>query len=73
MTLNWRLLNAKLSHKLKRLVWALNTIYPQEQAFHTDNFTKNGFQWIDCHDLAYRLISYIRKNKNPGQMNHNYL
>ncbi len=66
--LDWGLLNAEPFQKLKKLVQDLNKIYQEEPALYTDDFTQNGFQWIDCHDVARGLISYIRKDKNSDEM-----
>ena len=52
---------------MKKLVQDLHTLYRQEPALYKDDFTNNGFQWIDCHDVARGLISYVRKDPNSGQ------
>lgn len=67
LDLDWWLLEHEPHQKLKKLVQDLNTIYLQEQALYADDFTQDGFQWIDCHDVARGLISYIRKDKNSGE------
>jgi 1,4-alpha-glucan branching enzyme len=41
----------------------LHQIYHSEPALYSDDFTNGGFEWIDCHDMARGLISYLRKDK----------
>jgi 1,4-alpha-glucan branching enzyme len=66
--LDWWLLDHQPYQQLKQLVQDLHTIYRQEPALYTDDFTNNGFEWIDCHDVARGLISYMRKDKNSDDI-----
>ena len=65
--LDWELLNHKPYQRLKQLVQELNKMYRQETALYEDDFTNEGFEWIDCHDVARGLISYVRKVSNSGE------
>lgn len=61
--LDWGLLDSEPYRQLQQLVRDLHTLYRGEPALYTDDFTNNGFEWIDCHDVARGLISYTRKDK----------
>ncbi|MEM8778404.1 MAG: 1,4-alpha-glucan branching protein GlgB [Cyanobacteria bacterium P01_G01_bin.49] len=67
LDLDWDLLNHQPHQKLKQLVRDLNRIYHQEPALYQDDFTNNGFEWIDCHDASRGLISYVRKDPNLNE------
>jgi 1,4-alpha-glucan branching enzyme len=64
--LDWWILEQENHQKLKQLMIDLHKIYRQESALYIDDFSNDGFQWIDCHDVARGLISYIRKDKHSG-------
>jgi len=58
--LDWYVLDYPLHQGLQRLVGDLNRLYRSEPALHHFDFEEPGFQWIDCHDAAQSVISYIR-------------
>ncbi|WP_013321646.1 1,4-alpha-glucan branching protein GlgB [Gloeothece verrucosa] len=66
--LDWWLLEKDSHQQLKQLVQYLNYLYQNEPALYSDDFTNDGFEWIDCNDVARGLISYIRKDKYSGEM-----
>ncbi len=33
-----------------------------------DDFTNNGFEWIDCNDSDRSVVSFMRKGKNPNDI-----
>ena len=41
----------------------LHQIYHSQPALHSDDFTNEGFEWIDCQDMPRGMISYMRKDK----------
>ncbi len=61
--LDWSLLQYEPYQKIKQLVQDLHQIYRHEPALYSDDFSNNGFEWIDCHDVSRGLISYVRKDK----------
>jgi 1,4-alpha-glucan branching enzyme len=63
LDLHWELLEYDPFKKLQQLVKDLNRIYRSQPALHTDDFTPNGFEWIDCDDVARSVVSFIRKDK----------
>ena len=46
-----------------RLNAALNRLYCGEPCLWEDDFTPNGFQWIEGGDIQQSVVSYLRWNK----------
>jgi 1,4-alpha-glucan branching enzyme len=65
--LDWWLLDYEPHQQIKQLVQDLHAIYHQEPALYQDDFSNDGFEWIDCHDRARGLISFMRKDKHSGE------
>ncbi len=61
--LNWQLLNHAPHQQLKHFVGDLNKVYRQEPALYTDDFSTNGFEWIDCHNAKHSVVAFIRNDK----------
>jgi 1,4-alpha-glucan branching enzyme len=62
--LDWWLLEHEPHQQLQQLVKDLHQLYRNQPALYSDDFTNDGFEWIDCHDVARGLISFQRKDKN---------
>jgi 1,4-alpha-glucan branching enzyme len=60
-TLDWQIINDPLHHGLHSLVTKLNHLYREIPALHYFDFESEGFDWIDCHDAAQSVLSYLRK------------
>ncbi len=58
--LDWYVLDYPLHQGIQRLVSDLNRLYRDEPALHRYDFDDRGFAWIDCHDAAQSVISYLR-------------
>ncbi len=61
--LDWWLLNEEPHRQLRDYVAALNRLYRQEPALYTDDFSHDGFEWIECHDADNSVVSFLRKDK----------
>lgn len=68
LDLDWWLLQWQPHQQLQQLVKDLNRLYRSEPALYTDDFTPNGFQWIDCHDAGRSLITYMRRDKSGKEV-----
>ncbi len=66
--LDWWLLERESHQQLQQLVKDLHQLYRNQPALYTDDFTNDGFEWIDCHDVARGLISFQRKDKNSDDL-----
>jgi 1,4-alpha-glucan branching enzyme len=58
--LDWPLLAYPPHQGVQRLVASLNRVYAREPALHRLDFNPDGFEWLDCHDAARTILSYLR-------------
>ena len=59
-SLDWHLLQEADHAGLQRYVQALNWHLGHERALHERDVDPDGFQWIDCHDHAHSVFSFLR-------------
>jgi 1,4-alpha-glucan branching enzyme len=62
--LDWYVLDYPLHQGMQRLVQDLNRLYGERPALHHFEFDWQGFEWIDCHDAAQSVLSFMRKGGN---------
>lgn len=67
-SLDWHLLNFESHEKFQTYIKDLNKIYCNEKILSYDDFTNNGFEWIDCNDSDRSVVSFMRKGKNPNDI-----
>jgi 1,4-alpha-glucan branching enzyme len=60
-SLDWNLLQYPLHAGTSLLVQDLNRLYRSLPSLHRHDFDAAGFEWIDCHDAAQSVISYLRR------------
>ncbi len=60
-SLDWHLLENKFNTGLQRWIEDINQFYRKNPAMHLDDFTNNGFQWIDCNDVGQSTLSFVRR------------
>jgi 1,4-alpha-glucan branching enzyme len=63
-SLDWRLLEQPFHRQLHQFVKDLNQLYRREPALHEVDFTWEGFQWIDLHDVDNSIVSFFRRAKD---------
>ncbi|HET9060430.1 MAG TPA: 1,4-alpha-glucan branching protein GlgB [Acidimicrobiales bacterium] len=62
--LDWWVLDQWADHaKLKRMVAELNRIYLAEPAMWEQDFSPEGFRWIDASDADSNVLSFLRYRK----------
>ncbi|NOY61949.1 MAG: 1,4-alpha-glucan branching protein GlgB [Gammaproteobacteria bacterium] len=61
-SLDWYTLNYPNHRGVQSLVKDLNRLYRNNSALHHYDFDAQGFEWIDCHDSAQSILSYMRKS-----------
>jgi 1,4-alpha-glucan branching enzyme len=66
-SLDWHLLDLPLHAGLQRWVADLNRLYREEPALHRQEFTPDGFRWIDCNDHLQSTLSLIRFGGGRGE------
>lgn len=64
--LDWLLLNYDSHRKLYEYVKDLNHIYMDNRCLWEDDFSWNGFTWIDPNDYNQSVLSFIRKGKRKN-------
>jgi 1,4-alpha-glucan branching enzyme len=65
--LEWHLLQYEPHQKLQDFVKALNSLYRDQPALYTQDFSAEGFEWIDCSDNRHSVVSFIRKAKQSNE------
>jgi 1,4-alpha-glucan branching enzyme len=65
--LDWDLLQYDQHQQLKQFLSVLNNLYRSEPALYTQDFSYDGFEWIDCNDNRHSVISFIRKAKDSNE------
>jgi 1,4-alpha-glucan branching enzyme len=63
--LDWRALGGTRQAGLQRLVMDLNGAYRASPAMWADDFSPDGFEWIDANDSAGNVVSFLRY-ADPG-------
>ncbi|MGE5258730.1 MAG: 1,4-alpha-glucan branching protein GlgB [Hyphomicrobiales bacterium] len=66
-SLDWHLLDFPLHAGLQRWVADLNRMYREEPALHRQEFTPDGFRWIDCNDHLQSTLSLMRFGGGRGE------
>lgn len=65
--LEWQLLQYVPHQNLKQFVTDLNQLYRQLPALYTNDFSYDGFEWVDCNDNRHSVISFIRRAKDSDE------
>ncbi|MDJ0583082.1 1,4-alpha-glucan branching protein GlgB [Crocosphaera sp.] len=68
LDLDWYLLQYEPHKGLKRLVQDLNKMYIREPALYMEDFSYEGFEWIEANDAPRGLISFARKDPASGDV-----
>jgi 1,4-alpha-glucan branching enzyme len=67
-SLDWHLLDQDPKHGgLQLLMKDLNQLYRNQAALYEDDYSWNGFYWIDLHDSQNSILSYGRRAKNSSE------
>ncbi|WP_340122364.1 1,4-alpha-glucan branching protein GlgB [Methylobacter svalbardensis] len=64
-SLEWGLLQQPQHAGLRRWVEDLNRFYRNEAALYQQDFSRDGFQWMDCHYAEKSVLSFVRRGYNP--------
>ena len=67
-SLDWHLLEQDTKHKgVQALVRDLNHIYRTQPALYEDEYSWEGFFWVDLHDSQNSVLSYGRRTNTGGE------
>ena len=64
--LDWVLLDHDYHRKIQAYVKALNQLYIEQPALYEVDFSWEGFQWIDFHDVDQSVVSFVRRASDPS-------
>jgi 1,4-alpha-glucan branching enzyme len=65
--LEWHLLQYEAHQKHKDFIAHLNGFYRSEPSLYAQDFTQEGFEWIDCSDNRHSVVAFIRRDKDSGE------
>ncbi len=66
--LEWHLLQYEPHQTLKCFLTELNMLYRTQPALYTQDFSQEGFEWIDCSDNRHSVVSFIRWAAHPSKL-----
>jgi 1,4-alpha-glucan branching enzyme len=66
-SVDWHLLEEPLHAGLQRFMRDLNELYRRERAFWETDFSYEGFDWIDFHDVEKSVLSFVRRGVESGE------
>jgi 1,4-alpha-glucan branching enzyme len=64
--LNWALLQYEYHRRLQHLVATLNKLYASQPALYEVDYSFDGFEWVDIHDVDASIISFVRRAQDPA-------
>ncbi|MDQ7057518.1 MAG: 1,4-alpha-glucan branching protein GlgB [Ghiorsea sp.] len=67
-SLSWEQSNFMPHRGLQLMMRDMNHVYKDEPALYEVDFDSTGFQWIDCNDASQSVLSFIRRDKNGGEV-----
>lgn len=65
-SLDWHLLENPFNKGLQRWIEDLNQFYRRTPAMYSGDFSPQGFQWIDCHDVQQSTLSFLRSGRSSS-------
>jgi 1,4-alpha-glucan branching enzyme len=63
--LEWELLGQPEHAGLRLWMRDLNRTYRDHPALWARDFSGDGFQWVDCHDVENSVLSFLRHGEHP--------
>ena len=67
-SLDWHLLEYPLHKGMQTLVKDLNHLYRTETALYENNFSPEGFEWVEANDDNNSVYIYLRKAKEEAEV-----
>lgn len=60
-SLDWHLLQYDEHKHIHRWVKELNHLYKNEPALYQNDFSQDGFEWVECQDAERGILGFMRK------------
>ncbi len=67
-SLEWHVLQYPLHQGVQNWVKDLNRCYRAEPALYEEDFSPDGFEWIDSHDWEESVLSFVRRDRGNGDI-----
>ncbi len=67
-SLDWHLLEYSVHKGMKEFVKDLNHLYRNEAALYENNFSSDGFEWVEANDDDNSIYIYLRKGKKEDDV-----
>jgi 1,4-alpha-glucan branching enzyme len=66
--LDWYVLGHDPKHgQVRSCLQRLNQLYNEEVALHEEEYSWEGFQWVDLHDYERSILAYLRRAPSTGE------
>jgi 1,4-alpha-glucan branching enzyme len=65
-SLDWHLLDDPLNRGVQNLIRDLNRLYKGSPSLYGRDFNHEGFSWIDYHDHAQSILSFMRRGNDAN-------
>jgi 1,4-alpha-glucan branching enzyme len=65
-SLEWHVLQYPLHAGAQRWVRDLNRFYRETPALYEQDFSQDGFEWVDCNDADSSVLSFLRLDRTRG-------
>lgn len=67
-SLDWHLLEYPVHKGMQEFVKNLNHLYRNETALYENNFSPEGFEWVEANDADNSIFIYLRKGKSEDDI-----
>ncbi len=67
-SLDWHLLETPAHAGVQQLIRDLNSLYQNTPALYQQDYTGEGFNWIDCSDNEQGVIAFVRRGYEPSEL-----
>ena len=65
-SVEWDLLSMAPHARLQKFVSDLGAMYIANKSLWEDDFTNQGFEWVDFHDSEGSVVAFLRRGKDPA-------
>ena len=67
-SLDWHLLEYPVHKGMQEFIKNLNHLYRNEAALYENNFSRDGFEWVEANDADNSIFIYLRKGKSEDDV-----
>jgi len=67
-SLEWHVLQYPLHAGMRNWVRDLNAFYRNEAALYAQDYSRGGFEWVDCNDAQNSVVAFLRRGEQPADL-----